>query len=143
IASTLRLTTISSRMFMMTLALGSWLLARSLRAKSKQLRASFRRYHLIVALQRRVQRMPRERGAFYAGRELRHSGERRQPAQFFFVEAAAPLAGDELVERIEQLLRLGALLPLHRRAHHRRRRLRDRAAVAGEADVLDRVAVEL
>src|SRR5687768_15377465 len=85
--------------------------------------------------------MPCKGRAFYAGRKLTHTGERGEAPEICRAEAAG-VAGDESVKRVEEAHGLFPRLPFHGRAHHRGRRLRDRAAVAGEAHFLDRVAVE-
>src|SRR4051812_41964889 len=86
--------------------------------------------------------MPRQGGAFYARRKLRHPGERRQAPQVIRAEPAR-LAGDEAVKDVEEAAGLFRCLSLDRRAHHRCGGLGDGAAVAGKTDVADHAAVEI
>src|SRR5258706_3921667 len=86
--------------------------------------------------------MPGEGGALHARRNLRYSRERGQAAEICRVEAGI-LARDQAMKDLEHPFRFLPRLPLHRRAHHRGRSLRDCTAVACEGDVPDRLAVDV
>src|SRR6266508_3902497 len=93
------------------------------------------------AIQSRLERVPREAGALYPDRKLRHSGEHGEFAQGFRL-GRVERAGDQAMEAPEQLLRLPAGPPLHGGGHERRGRLGDRTARALEAGVLDDVVLQ-
>src|SRR6266496_3642255 len=87
--------------------------------------------------------MPRQRRTLDPYRKSRDSREHRElpqlPTAFGLLRR---LAGDHVVEALEQLVDLASGLPLHRRCHERSGGLRDRAARPLEADVADSIAVQ-
>ena len=90
-----------------------------------------------LPVERRLQRVPGEAGAFYAHRELAHAREHRELAHV--LDRLIRGRGHHPVEALEQRPRLGHRLALDRIGHQRGRRLRDRAAGSLERDVRDAV----
>ena len=91
-----------------------------------------------AALERGLQRVPGERRALDAHRELAHAREHRELAERRPPGAAPSVSPvTRSWKRSKSASRLRAGLALHALGHQRRRGGRDRAAAALEADVLD------
>src|SRR5580700_8390282 len=60
----------------------------------------------LHSLERRMQRVPSERGAFYAHRKFGNAGKHSELSEFGFVSIVR-LAGDEAVEPLEEIFRVG------------------------------------
>src|SRR5215471_7911591 len=88
----------------------------------------------LGAREGRAQRVPGERRALDAHRELAHAGEDAELAEVARGGGRARIARDEAVEALEEALDLGERAALHRLGHQGGRALRDRAAGALEAD---------
>ena len=98
----------------------------------------FRAHRLGVALQRGHHGVPREDRALHAGRVFVDAGEHRQ-----FAHIALHVAGhDHFVDLAEHFFHVRFRFAFRKFREQRRRRLGNAAAGAGEADVLDRVAVQ-
>ena len=95
---------------------------------------------VTAALERRVQRVPAEAGAFHAHREFAHAGQRGQLAEVF--RHRRVVLRQHLVHFVEQVRDLGAAFALDRLAHQRCGGDGDRAALAVEAQVGDAIAIE-
>src|SRR2546428_12731234 len=103
--------------------------------------SSLQGHGLLLRLERRLERVPREARALHADRELADAGEDRELAEGR-VDRIPRTARDHLTKSLEQTGRLGLRLALHRVRHQGSRRLRDRAALADERDVRDVPVVE-
>src|SRR5262245_26148135 len=115
-----------------TIASKSGAFSSSLCGVASSLIASLRRHH-VAFRERRTQRVPAQRRALDAHWELPDTAEHGELAELARVGLAARVRRDEVVERAEQLLGLRDRPALHRLGHQRRRRLRDRTALALEA----------
>src|SRR5262245_51637059 len=71
----------------------------------------FGRNRFVLAVQGRVQRVPRQRGALHAHGKLAHTGEHRQLAELFVVGRGI-LASHQVLEVTEDRLGLGQRLAL-------------------------------
>src|ERR1043165_1999273 len=94
---------------------------------------SLRRYRFLISLQRRLERVPGERRAFNARRELADAGKNHQLAE---IVGLAALAHDEIAEPLEGSLDLFDGLSLEALRHYGSRGLRDCTARAFEAQIL-------
>ena len=86
-------------------------------------------------IERGMQRMPRQDRALHARRQVAHAGEDREPAEVMrpaFDVSSLPVAMSRNSWISCSASATG--LALHRRRHHRRRRLADRARLAFEGD---------
>ena len=88
-----------------------------------------------------MQCVPGERGTFHAHGVFRNARENSQLAQVLFCSSRSP--GHQLVKTREKLFRLLARFSFNALCHHRSGRFGDRAAGALEADVADKIAVEI
>src|SRR5690606_25520644 len=87
--------------------------------------------------ERGLERVPRERGALDAHRELAHPRKDRQLSERLGVDRLARRRRQNGLEAVEQLEGLGhAALP-HGLGHQRGRCLRNRTAAPREADITD------
>src|SRR4029450_2738936 len=105
---------------------------------------SLLRRGLTLALERGLQRVPGQRGALHAHRELADAPAGGEPAEAAgcVLPGARGVARDEVVEALEEPLHLLPALALERLRHHRGGGRRDRAARALEAHVLDDPVLE-
>src|SRR6516162_6195105 len=92
---------------------------------------------LLAAFERGMERMPGERGALDAGRELADAGKDRQFAEIGLFAGLILSGGNELVKLVKERLGLGPGLPLDALGHERGRRRGDGTTGALEAEVLD------
>lgn len=90
-----------------------------------------------------MQCVPGQRGALHPNRKLGDAGKNSQLAQFSPVPVRRRLARHQLVELIEDSIRFCSGLTLQALRHHGRRGLGDGASRALEADVANRVTLQV
>src|SRR5438094_8306179 len=106
-------------------------------------RFSLRRHRRAGTVERGAQRVPGQRRALHARRELPHARKHGDLAQFLGVDLAPRSLADHGVDALEERLRFRLGLVLQRGSHQGRGGLGNGAAGALEADVLDHVARKL
>src|SRR5262249_86829 len=105
--------------------------------------SSLRRYRFGVAVEGGLERVPREGRALHAHGELADAGEDGELAERAGRRADVGGRRQQAVEPLEEVLAVLERLPFEALGHHRGRGGRDRAAVALEADVLDRAVLDV
>ena len=99
--------------------------------------------HKLLIVKRRVHRVPRQRSALHANRELTHAGEYFQVAKTIIRILFIQFTGDHAVKLGEELLRFLFALALHRLGHHAGSGFGNRTPGAFEAYFLNRFVFQI
>lgn len=108
---------------------------------TKSNRPLFGRHEFLI-VERRVHRMPSQRGAFYTHGKLTHAGEDPEIAELVRRHLFIEVTRDHAMEFLEELFHLGLGLTLDGLGHHARCRLRNRTPRPFEGHVLHSIVLQ-